>query len=167
MPAGINEINPNAKVSHTDENAGLSRVGKDAIDTGRYFLQFGEDGVTIYDKTTGEAQNKSFSEFLHIWGDPHVNNGEDFGEFHTENFTIDLADGTKVTVQVTDLRPDGTAVVEEIGVMKGKQGKLFRKAMQGGMGGGLPGGGDDLFGGGGGGGGGLPPGFPGGQLPKF
>ena len=50
-------------------------------------------------------------------------------------------------------------------MMKGKQGKLFRKAMQGGMGGGLPGGGDDLFGGGGGGG--LPPGFPGGQLPKF
>ena len=52
-------------------------------------------------------------------------------------------------------------------MMKGKQGKLFRKAMQGGMGGGLPGGGDDLFGSGGGGGGGLPPGFPGGQLPKF
>lgn len=125
MANPINSIDANTTVSQVNENAGLSRAGQDAIDTGRYLLQFGEGGVTIYDKQSGNVEKKSFQDFVDIWGDPHMNTADgNYGAFQKDNFTLELQDGTKVTVQVGELRSNGTAVVKEIGVTKGNQGVL-------------------------------------------
>lgn len=90
----------------------LTTDGKSTIDTGRYLVECKENEVRIFDKQTNT--------WVKAWGDPHlVTSDGDKGQFH-ENLTIDLQDGTKVTIKTTPKDANGVAWVDAVAVMKGE-----------------------------------------------
>jgi uncharacterized protein DUF1521 len=70
---------------------------KNAVDTGRYLIQASgkDDGeLKVYDNYTGQ--------WVRAWGDPHLETSdEDTGDF-SKRFTLNLDDGTKITIVSTD-----------------------------------------------------------------
>jgi hypothetical protein len=106
---------PKACCTPKPQDEGLSTNGSDTIDTGRYLITVKENEVKIYDKETGT--------WTKAHGDPHFTTGDgDKAQFHDNNLTLDLADGTKVTIKVTDKQANGTAYIEAVAVMKGDEG---------------------------------------------
>src|SRR5262245_45673368 len=67
------------------------------IDTGRYLISASGDDqgeLRVYDKYTGQ--------WVRAWGDPHLETSDgDTGDF-SKRFTLNLEDGTKITVIPTD-----------------------------------------------------------------
>lgn len=95
------------------EGRGLSTNGRDTIDTGRYLIKVEENKVRIYDKQT--------KTWVEAKDDPHMSTSDgDRGQFH-ENLTIDLKDGTKITIKTTPKAANGTAWIDAVAVMKGDQ----------------------------------------------
>ena len=83
------------------------------MDTGRYLIQADEDKVRVYDKTTDT--------WLEAWGDPHLKTGDgDKAQFH-ENITIDLKDGTKMTIKTTPKDANGIAWIDSVAITKGEE----------------------------------------------
>lgn len=85
------------------------------IDTGRYEIKSTKDHeLWIKDKTDGN--------WVKLWGDPHgVTSDGDRFQFHEDNLTFELADGTKVTVLPTEKNANGKAYLDQVHVMKGDE----------------------------------------------
>lgn len=95
------------------DGRGLTTNGRDTIDTGRYLITVQENKVRIYDKQT--------KTWVEASGDPHMRTSDgDRGQFH-ENLTIDLKDGTKITIKTTPKDKNGVAWIDAVAVMKGEQ----------------------------------------------
>ena len=91
----------------------LSTNGTDTIDTGRYLISAKENEVKIYDKETNT--------WVQAQGDPHLSTSDgDRGQFQ-ENLTIDLEDGTKITMQPTAKDQAGVAWLDKVAVTKGTE----------------------------------------------
>lgn len=92
---------------------GLVTNGSDTIDTGRYLISAKEGELKIYDKETNT--------WVKAFGDPHLHTSDgDKAQFH-ENLTIDLEDGTKITIQPTPKDAAGVAWLDKVAVTKGTQ----------------------------------------------
>lgn len=88
----------------------LSREGN-VIKTERYDITVTKDKVSIRDRSTGES--------VEAWGDPHLWTGDgDKFMFTQDNLTIDLPDGTKVTIEPTEVE-GSVSWVEKLHVMAG------------------------------------------------
>ncbi|MEM7204184.1 MAG: DUF1521 domain-containing protein [Planctomycetota bacterium] len=93
--------------------AGLS-TSDNVIKTDRYDIHVNKGEVKIYDRET-----KTWAK---AWGDPHLHTSDgDKAQFHKDNVTIDLQDGTKVTIVPTEPNDKGIALVDSVQVMKGDQ----------------------------------------------
>ena len=91
---------------------GLNTNGSDTIDTGRYLISAKEGELKIYDKETNT--------WVKCHGDPHLETSDgDHGQF-TKNLTMDLEDGTKVTIQPTAVQ-NGVAWIDKVAVTKGTE----------------------------------------------
>ena len=96
------------------EDAGLRTDGKQYIDTGRYLISVKEQEVKVYDKKTRT--------WVRAWGDPHLHTSDgDKAQFQKDNLTIDLEDGTKITIKVTEPNKQGVSLIDAVAVMKGTQ----------------------------------------------
>ncbi|MCA8971293.1 MAG: DUF1521 domain-containing protein [Planctomycetes bacterium] len=82
------------------------------IQTPRYEITVTKDEIIIRDKTNDTTSR--------IWGDPHLWTGDgNKYDFHEDNLTIDLKDGTKLTVVPTAKDENGAAWIDELHVMNG------------------------------------------------
>ena len=102
----------------TAPNGSLSVTDNGVIDTGRYLISASEDHggeLIIKDKETGET--------IRAWGDPHVETSDgDFMKFHQESLTIELPDGTKVTLKPTELTGGkGAEWIDSVAITKGDE----------------------------------------------
>jgi hypothetical protein len=95
-------------------DAGL-KVKGDKIDTGKYEVVVSKDEVLVKDKESGK--------WFRVWGDPHVStsDGDKLG-FTDDNLTVDLPDGTKLTLVPTEPDANGVSFLDKAYVMKGEQG---------------------------------------------
>ena len=85
------------------------------INTGRYTITIGEREVTVRDNLTDTS--------FRAWGDPHLHTSDgDRMQFHTEPLTIDLQDGTKLTLTPTEKNSEGLSYVDSIAVTRGDDG---------------------------------------------
>lgn len=90
----------------------LRQIDENTIDTGRYEIIAKEGEVIIRDRHTNTE--------VKAWGDPHlITSDGDKAQFHKENLTLDLEDGTKITIKVTDTDDQGIALLDKVAVMKG------------------------------------------------
>lgn len=73
-----------------------------------------KDSFKIVDKNGKE---------IHVWGDPHVTTSDgDRGQFHRDNLTFELPNGTKVTIEPTAVDANGIAFIKNIAIMNGGKG---------------------------------------------
>jgi hypothetical protein len=89
-------------------------VKGNVIDTGKYEIVVSKDEVIVKDKETGK--------WFRVWGDPHLetSDGDKLG-FTQDNLTIDLPDGTKITIVPTEANADGVAYIDTLYVMQGSK----------------------------------------------
>ena len=104
--------------SNTISSIGSGHVAKGADNvyrTDRYDIHVRADEVQIFDRQSGE--------WVKVWGDPHVvtSDGDKAG-FQEGNVTLDLPDGTKVTVVPTEQGANGTAFVDKVIITNGTAG---------------------------------------------
>lgn len=91
--------------------------GNVEIDTGRYIIEVSENEkggrAKIFDKQTGT--------WTEAHGDPHLTTGDgDKAGFTMNNLTIDLQDGTKVTIDVTEAK-NNVSWIDSVSVMRGDE----------------------------------------------
>lgn len=92
----------------------LSVEGNGTVDTGRYTIEATHNTVKIKDNETGK--------WIKAWGDPHLHTSDgDKAQFHEDNLTIDLPDGTKVTLQPTEKNGNGLSFVDKVAITKGDE----------------------------------------------
>lgn len=88
----------------------LSRDGN-VIKTPRFDITVTKDKVSIRDRECGA--------YVEAWGDPHLWTGDgDKFMFTQDNLTLDLPDGTKLTIEPTAVQ-GGVSWVEKLHVMNG------------------------------------------------
>ncbi len=98
----------------TAQENGFTVRGR-VIDTGRYEIIVRKNKVLVKDRHT----NTKFK----VWGDPHLKTGDgDKAQFHDDNLTIDLEDGTKLTIKVTDMNKKGVSHIDSVAVTRGEHG---------------------------------------------
>lgn len=99
--------------ANTTAKPGLT-VRDNVIDTGRYEIVGKEHELWIKDRHSNT--------WVKLWGDPHgvTSDGDKF-QFHKDNLTFDLLDGTKVTVQITPPNKKGLAFLDSVAVIKGNE----------------------------------------------
>ncbi|MBK8095879.1 MAG: DUF1521 domain-containing protein [Planctomycetes bacterium] len=111
MRAAVQE---NCRRGHGED--GIRRNGN-VITVGNYEITIEKDRMAVRDKTTG----KEFS----VWGDPHLHTGDgDRASFTDDNLTLDLPGGVKITLKPTAKDANGASWIDQIGIMKGKEGML-------------------------------------------
>lgn len=90
--------------------------GKASIDLGNYMLDMNEANseFTLTNKETGEK--------IRIWGDPHVEiDGKAVGDFY-DTMTLNLEDGTKITIHTTPYDKNNNMTLStELVITKGDQ----------------------------------------------
>ncbi|MEL6478275.1 MAG: DUF1521 domain-containing protein [Pseudomonadota bacterium] len=92
----------------------LTVEGNGTVDTGRYTIEATHNTVKIKDNETGK--------WIKAWGDPHLHTSDgDKAQFHEDNLTIDLPDGTKVTLQPTEKNGNGLSFVDKVAITKGDE----------------------------------------------
>lgn len=94
--------------------------GAASVDTGQYIITCSDNGVvTVTNKATGETYTVS--------GDPHVDmNGDGVTDFDFKGtMTIELDDGTKITMTTVPWGDSGQTVVSTVTVTQGNQGVTF------------------------------------------
>lgn len=93
----------------------LTKGPQNVYSTDRYDIHVRPDEVQVYDRQS--------QEWVKVWGDPHVvtSDGDKAG-FQDGNITLDLPDGTKVTIVPTEQRADGTAFVDKVIITNGTSG---------------------------------------------
>ena len=83
----IQSVNHCHHAGHGD----LATAGN-VIRTGRYDITVSKGEVKVYDRQT--------KTWVRAWGDPHLHTSDgDKAQFHKDNVTLDLPDGTKVTIR--------------------------------------------------------------------
>ena len=98
----------------TVDDKPLTTEGNNVIDTGNYRIEASKDRVRIQDKETGK--------WVEAWGDPHFRTSDgDKAQFHEENLTLDLPDGTKVTITPTEKNSRGLSYIDQVIVTKGDE----------------------------------------------
>lgn len=94
---------------------GLRYLGNNQYETQRYLITVSKGEVVVYDK-----QNKTS---VKAWGDPHVTTSDgDKMQFHKDNLTLDLKDGTKLTLKPTAPDANGIALIDSLAIMTPKGG---------------------------------------------
>jgi hypothetical protein len=91
-------------------HGGLKQTGPNEFQDDRYTFSFQRGELKIYDR---QSQT-----YVRTWGDPHVwtGDGDKLG-FHQDNLTIDLQNGTKVTLTPTEKNAAGVALLDEVAIM--------------------------------------------------
>ena len=91
------------------------KVSGNTVDTGRYCITASKDEhgrLEVTDKQTG----KKFK----VWGDPHLETGDgDKTDFHKKACTVNLPDGTKITIDPTD--GGDKTFIEKVAITRGDQ----------------------------------------------
>lgn len=101
----------------SDLMSSLSQDGN-TVSTGRYDISVSHGTVNIVDTQTNTS--------VKAWGDPHLHTSDgDKMQFHKDNLTIDLQDGTKVTITVTEPNNRGLSFVDSVSIMKGDDAVRF------------------------------------------
>jgi hypothetical protein len=99
-------------------NIGTSNIRHDAgnvIKTDRYDILIKGDECKVTDRKTGES--------MRFFGDPHIETSDkDRLQFHQGNLTLDLEDGTKVTIVPTAPDANGAAYIDKVIVTNGSKG---------------------------------------------
>jgi hypothetical protein len=98
----------------TPEAAGPHTLSVDGntVDTGRYEIRASHHEVVIHDRHTNTS--------VRAWGDPHFHTGDgDKAQFHDQALTLDLQDGTKVTIKPTARNEDGLAFIDSVAITQG------------------------------------------------
>jgi hypothetical protein len=96
------------------DDAPLEVDGNGTVNTGRYTIEATHNTVRIMDNETGK--------WIKAWGDPHLHTSDgDKAQFHEDNLTIDLPDGTKVTLQPTEKNDRGLSFVDKVAITKGDE----------------------------------------------
>jgi Domain of Unknown Function (DUF1521) len=105
-------FNPLAKASSASSvpSGGLRYLGNNQYETQRYLITVNKGEVTVFDKQTKTS--------VKAWGDPHVTTGDgDKMQFHKDNLTLDLQDGTKLTLKPTKPDANGIALIDSLAIM--------------------------------------------------
>lgn len=96
-------------------NGNIRREGTNVIRTDRYDIHVSGDEVKVLDRKTGE--------WMRFWGDPHIETSDgDKLQFHHGNATLDLEDGTKITIVPTATDAHGVAFIDKVIVTNGSKG---------------------------------------------
>lgn len=99
-------------------NIGTGNLRHDSgnvIKTDRYDIHIKGDECKVYDRKTGE--------WMRFFGDPHIETSDgDRLQFHQGNLTLDLEDGTKVTIVPTAVDANGAAYIDKVIVTNGSKG---------------------------------------------
>ncbi len=118
----VNSTSTNYYIPEASSKGSLDRDGN-TIDTGKYTIEITRDNVLITDKETGKT--------VRAWGDPHLHTGDgDYAQFHDENLTIELDDGTKITMKPTELG-DGKEWIDSVGISRGNDGFIVNNVHEG------------------------------------
>ncbi len=100
-----------ANTSSSSSLPGMLTISGNEVHTPRYVVTVGKDRVLITDPATGKT--------IEAYGDPHVKTSDDDRmQFQRDNLTIDLPDGTKITIVPTRAK-DGVSYVGSVQVMCG------------------------------------------------
>jgi hypothetical protein len=87
-------------------------VNGNTVDTGRYEIRASHHEVVITDRHTNTS--------VRAWGDPHFHTSDgDKAQFHDQPLTLDLQDGTKVTIKPTARNADGLAFIDSVAITQG------------------------------------------------
>lgn len=87
------------------------RVEGNNIFVDRYRIEYKEGEVIVHDTRTGQ--------WVKAHGDPHFHTSDgDKGQFHTQNLTLDLANGVKITIKPTAPNAEGISLVDSVAVMQ-------------------------------------------------
>lgn len=96
---------------------GVKYLGDNKYETQRYIITVNKGEVEIFDKL-----NKTT---VKAWGDPHVTTGDgDKMQFQTDNLTLDLQDGTKLTLKPTAPDANGVSLIDSLAIMTPTGGEL-------------------------------------------
>lgn len=108
-----NSVNA-SKLGFRSSGGGSSRV----IETDRYRIEISRGVVKVFDKESNTH--------VKVWGDPHVHTSDgDKMQFQKDNLTLELKDGTKITIKPTPMR-NGVALVDSVLVLKGNQSAVVK-----------------------------------------
>jgi len=89
---------------------GLKYLGNNQYETSRYLISVRQGEVEVFDKQTKTS--------VKAWGDPHVTTGDgDKMQFHKDNLTLDLGDGTKLTLKPTAPDGNGISLIDSLAIM--------------------------------------------------
>jgi len=102
------------KTKKTAPKDGLIKAGPKTWKDDRYEFKFSKGELLITDTTNGSTSK--------IWGDPHLWTGDDdkLG-FHKENLTLDLKNGTKLTLIPTEVDANGVSWLDKVQIMTPKR----------------------------------------------
>lgn len=88
----------------------IVKTGENTYQTNRYRIEVTNGEVKVYDLKTNT--------WIKAWGDPHLHTSDgDKMQFHKGNVTIDLADGTKLTLKPTAPNAEGISLVDGVQIM--------------------------------------------------
>lgn len=113
----------NTQPFNFESGSGLSRNGN-VIRTERYDITVTRGEVKVLDRQSNT--------FVRAWGDPHLHTSDgDKAQFHRDNLTLQLQDGTKITIKPTSPDARGLSFIDEVAVMNGNDGMLVRNVRSG------------------------------------
>jgi hypothetical protein len=108
-------VHPDNGVSQKEQ---LKTNGNNMVDTGRYLITASENEVKIFDKQTNT--------WVKAFGDPHLHTSDgDKAQFHKNTVTINLPDGTKVSIKPTAPNAQGVSLIEKAVVTRGDEAVVF------------------------------------------
>lgn len=93
----------------------IVKVGPNTYQTHRYRIEVKKGQVQVFDLKT--------KTHVKAWGDPHLHTSDgDKMQFHRDNVTLDLEDGTKITLKPTKPDARGISLVDGVQIMTPKGG---------------------------------------------
>lgn len=111
-PVNTSQVRGTSQITQSTRGEGANAVR--TIRTPDYEIAIEKGEVTIRNPKTGAS--------VRAWGDPHLHTSDgDRMKFHTDNLTIDLPDGTKVTIVPTPVDAQGVSYIESVVVMNGSK----------------------------------------------
>ena len=111
-PIARSAVRGTGSINNTTSGEGAGSVR--TIKTPSYEITIKKGEVIITNPQTGAS--------VRAWGDPHLTTSDgDQMKFHKDNLTIDLPDGTKVTIKPTSLDANGLSYIDSVAVMNGSK----------------------------------------------
>lgn len=105
---------------------GLIKAGPNKWKDDRYEFEFSKGELLITDTTNGTTSR--------VHGDPHLwtGDGDKLG-FHKENLTLDLKNGTKITLIPTEVNEKGVSLLDKVAIMTPNRGIVVGEISEGGL----------------------------------